>query len=206
MVLPNLFWTQFLGTWAPSFHSWLCLSAPSTTLREPPSWQKVSPQPSAHTNSPLTQASWVPGQQGSQGPSQLTGHSQGFMVLPLPVQDHTAQASGHLFQLHSKQLCLQGSLGDVWRHFVTLWGNAVGIQWVKGRTAAISTLQGTFDGPPPRAPSISCACLRRSPGTRTGFKSFCIQVIEPKIYVCNPNHLSNLYEHCPLAVRIWISK
>lgn len=106
---------------------------------------------------------------GSQGPSQLTGHSQGFMVLPSACAGpHSSGLRPSLFQLHSKQLCLQGSLGYVWRHFVTPGGNAVGIWWVKGRTAAISTLQGT------RRPSTQSTkhqlCLSaEKPCSRTGF-------------------------------------
>ena len=191
------FWTQFLGTWAPSFHSWLCLSAPFTTLREPPSWQKVSPWPSAHANSPLTQASWVPGQQAPRVPPSSLVTPRASWCFPLPVQDHTAQASGHLFSSFTRSNCAcRGPLamsGDTLSHLGAML-------WASGGSRAEQLQSAPYrahDGPPPRAPSISCACLLRSPVPGQGFKSFCIQVIEPKIYVCNPNHLSNLYEHLP---------
>lgn len=128
------FWTPFLPQPVQ------CLSAPFATLREPPSCQKVSPRPSAPSTSPLTQAPWVLGRQapgvppssGLRGasfcPCGATGLRPPAISFPAPLL---------------KQLCLQGSLGDVWRHFVTPGGNAVGIGWGKGRKAAISIPQGT---------------------------------------------------------------
>ena len=77
---------------------------------------------------------------GSGGPSQLRA-PRGFL---LPLRGHRAQPPAISFPASLlKQLCLQGSLGDVWRHSVTPGGNAVGIWWGKGRKAAIGILQGT---------------------------------------------------------------
>ena len=82
---------------------------------------------------------------GSGGPSQLRA-PQGFL---LPLRGHRAQPPAISFPASLlKQLCLQGSLGDVWRHSVTPGGNAVGIWWGKGRKAAIGILQGTWQPSP----------------------------------------------------------
>lgn len=82
------FWTPFLPQ--PTQR----LSAAFATLREPPSCQKVSPWPSAHPTSPLTQASWrqapgVPPSSGLRGASFCPCGATGLSLWPSPFQLHS---------------------------------------------------------------------------------------------------------------------
>lgn len=131
---------------------------------------------------------------GSRCPSQLRAPR----CFLLPLWGHRAQASGHLFSSSTLEAAMPAGVPR--RCLETLchtWGQCCRHRVGQGQKSCHQHPTGHTTALHHGAPSVSRVCPLRSPVPVHGFKSFCVQMIEPKIYMCNPNHPSNLNEHLP---------